>query len=159
MSKKILFIFLLSITSQLINAQGISLDQLNELRPKSISKLNEALVIKNYEIESTIKKDFATQIVYKSKIKTNKESITIHYYKGRDNFISYFYKSSKIELNLINQIKQKDATLIKEDVTTDGNVLYVYKTKNLVYFIVKNKEISSITIYTNKDYFLYYDAK
>ena len=60
MSKKILFIFLLSITSQLINAQGISLDQLNELRPKSISKLNEALVIKNYEIESTIKKDFAT---------------------------------------------------------------------------------------------------
>ena len=156
MIKRIFFILSFSIIYQSSIAQGLTLDILIELRPKSISELDKALIQRNYELESAINKDDINQTIYKAKSKAYRESITLHNYKGRDNFITYFYKSSKIELNLLTQIKNKKGKLIKEDVTPDGSIRYVYKTANYVFFIAKDKTISTLTIYTIKDYNLYY---
>lgn len=157
MKRKALIICVFLISFNLFS-QGLTVDKLLELRPKSISQLDQSFNSINYTFKSAHNKnDEAKQLIYEAKNKTNKESVTVHQYEGRDSFISYFFKSSKIESNLLAQIKNKNAKLVSEDITDYGNIKYVYKTKNYVFLIVKDKQISVLTIYTLKDYNLGYD--
>ena len=117
MNRKLLvFIFFLVFSN--VFSQGLTLDKLLELRPKSISQLDESFNLINYNFKSAYNKnDKANQLIYEAQNKSNKESVTVHHYKGRDSFITYFFKSSKIELNLLTQIKNKKGKLASEDVT------------------------------------------
>ena len=155
MKNKIVTIIIL-LVSPMIYCQGLSINQLLELRPKSISNLDLSLNALNYKLEKALQKDGIKQLNYESQNSKLDESITVHQYPGRDNFITYYYDSFKIQSNLITDVTNRSASLIKEKITEDGNIILQYKTNKYIYFFVKNEDISSVTIYTTKDFEKYY---
>ncbi len=155
--KTAIIVIFLSIIVQLSYCQGLSLDNLLELRPKSISELDVAFNSLNYKLENVVKRGEINQLNYKNRTNEFDESITIHQYMGRDNFITYYFDSSKIESKILGQVKKRNAFIDKENITEDGNIIFVYRSNKYIYFFVKNEDISSISIYTVKDYDKYYN--